>query len=122
MGIKPRTGNVVSLVRGKEPLAGDIGACQEKLRGLSFREAQVLEMIAEGHSNKEIAELIFVSPETVKTYISRLYRKLEVSSRMEAIVKAYGLGMIKAPEPSETPQRRIPDLGSKARSDIASLA
>jgi DNA-binding NarL/FixJ family response regulator len=54
------------------------------LVGLSKREHEVLLFIAEGLSDKEIAEKIFVSVNTVKTHVRRIYDKLLVNSRMEA--------------------------------------
>jgi DNA-binding CsgD family transcriptional regulator len=62
--------------------------------GISEREFEVLELLAEGHSNKEIAERLFVSPHTVKTHLAHLYDKLEVSRRTEAVRKARRLRMI----------------------------
>ena len=62
--------------------------------GISQREWEVLELLAEGHSNKEIAEKLFVSPNTVKTHLGNLYGKLEVSRRTQAVQKARTLRMI----------------------------
>ena len=62
--------------------------------GISDREYQVLELLAEGHSNKEIASSLFVSPNTVKTHLAHLYQKLEVSRRTQAIQKAKSLQLI----------------------------
>ncbi len=62
--------------------------------GISQREFEVLELLAEGHSNKEIAESLFVSPNTVKTHLGNLYGKLEVSRRTQAVQKARALRMI----------------------------
>ena len=62
--------------------------------GISEREFQVLELLAEGHSNKEIAASLFVSPNTVKTHLANLYGKLEVSRRTQAVQKARALRMI----------------------------
>ena len=56
--------------------------------GLSKREFQILELMAEGKSNKEISEELFVSIHTVKSHASNLFEKLEVKSRTQAIVKA----------------------------------
>ena len=67
---------------------------QESL-GISGRELEVLELLASGKSNKEISAKLNVSPNTVKTHVSRLYEKLEVSRRTEAILKARELGMIR---------------------------
>lgn len=62
--------------------------------GISQRELEVLELLAEGHSNKGIAERLFVSPNTVKTHLARLYEKLEVSRRTQAVQKARELRLL----------------------------
>ena len=62
--------------------------------GISERELQVLKLLAEGRSNKEIAIDLEVSPNTVKTHIARLFEKLEVRRRTEAILRARELGML----------------------------
>jgi DNA-binding CsgD family transcriptional regulator len=69
-------------------------AAQETL-GISARELEVLELLAAGRSNKEIAGRLEVSPNTVKTHIAKLFEKLEVSRRTEAILRARELGMIR---------------------------
>lgn len=62
--------------------------------GISEREYDVLVLLAEGLSNKEIADRLFVSPNTIKTHLAHLYQKLEVSRRQQAINKAKELQMI----------------------------
>jgi DNA-binding CsgD family transcriptional regulator len=62
--------------------------------GVSDREVEVLELLAEGHSNQEIADSLFVSPNTVKTHLANLYGKLEVSRRTQAVQKAKQLRLI----------------------------
>ena len=54
----------------------------------------VLSLLAEGHSNKEMAERLFVSPNTIKTHLAHLYEKLQVSRRTQAIHKAKALRLI----------------------------
>lgn len=66
---------------------------QETL-GISGRELEVLELLAAGQSNKEIAIRLEVSPNTIKTHVARLFEKLEVRRRTEAIQRARELGMI----------------------------
>jgi DNA-binding CsgD family transcriptional regulator len=63
--------------------------------GISEREFEVLELLAAGESNKGIAGRLNVSPNTVKTHIARLFEKLDVSRRTEAILRARELGMLK---------------------------
>jgi DNA-binding CsgD family transcriptional regulator len=63
--------------------------------GVSARELEVLELLASGRSNKEIARALDVSPNTIKTHVASLYGKLEVKRRTEAIRRARELGMIR---------------------------
>jgi DNA-binding NarL/FixJ family response regulator len=67
---------------------------QEAL-GISGRELEVLELLAGGCSNKEIARRLDVSPNTVKTHVAKLLAKLEARRRTEAILRARELGMIR---------------------------
>lgn len=62
--------------------------------GISQREYDVLILLSKGHSNKEIAERLFVSPNTVKTHLSHLYDKLDVSRRTQAIHRSKALQLI----------------------------
>jgi DNA-binding CsgD family transcriptional regulator len=62
--------------------------------GISERELEVLELLAAGHSNKEIADRLYVSPHTVKTHVGHLYDKMEVTRRTEAVQKARMLGIL----------------------------
>jgi DNA-binding CsgD family transcriptional regulator len=62
--------------------------------GLSRRELEVLELMAEGLSNHEIAQRLFVSLNTIKTHSSRVFEKLEVNRRTQAVEKARRLGLI----------------------------
>lgn len=62
--------------------------------GLSKREMEVLQLIAEGLSNQEIAARLFVSLNTIKTHSSRIFEKLDVKRRTQAIEKAKRLNLI----------------------------
>lgn len=62
--------------------------------GLTGQEIKVLERLAAGRSNKEIARDLGLSPNTVKTHVGNLYGKLEVSRRTQAIGKARDLSLI----------------------------
>jgi LuxR family maltose regulon positive regulatory protein len=61
---------------------------------LTEREAEVLRLLAAGRSNQEIAESLVISVSTVKTHITRVYGKLDVASRTQAIVKAQELKLL----------------------------
>ena len=54
---------------------------------LTVRETEVLELLAAGRSNGEIARALVVSEATVKSHLARLLRKLEASSRAEAVAR-----------------------------------
>lgn len=62
--------------------------------GLSKRELDVLQLMAEGLSNQEIAERLFVSLNTIKTHTSNLFEKLGVKRRTQAVEKAKRLSLI----------------------------
>lgn len=65
-----------------------------KRLGISKREFEVLELIAAGLSNQEIADRLYVSMSTVKTHVSNILAKLEAGRRTEAIARAKQLRMI----------------------------
>jgi len=54
--------------------------------GLTDRESEILALITQGKSNAEVASLTFLSPNTVKSYIRTIYRKIDVSSRTQAVL------------------------------------
>ncbi|HZZ37359.1 MAG TPA: response regulator transcription factor [Caulobacteraceae bacterium] len=62
--------------------------------GLTGQEVRVLERLAAGQSNKEIARTLGLSPNTVKTHIANLFAKLEVSRRTQAVSKARELHLV----------------------------
>ncbi len=74
----------------------DFSINQKELKrtGISERELEVLQMMAEGNSNREIADALFVSENTIKTHISNLFLKIEAKRRTEAIKKAKEKGLI----------------------------
>lgn len=65
-----------------------INETELKKLNLSNREYEVLQLLARGHSNAEIAENLFLSLSTVKTHVSSLFVKMDVKSRTQAIEKA----------------------------------
>ena len=62
--------------------------------GLTDRECEILDRLATGRSNKELARELGISPNTVKTHVSRVFEKLEVQKRVQAIAKARWLSLI----------------------------
>jgi ATP/maltotriose-dependent transcriptional regulator MalT len=61
---------------------------------ISKREHEVLLLLGRGMSNQEIADALFVSPNTIKTHASRLFEKLDVKNRTHALLKAKKLGIL----------------------------
>ena len=78
------------------PAAGPFTLNEEKLRELAItrRELEILALIARGLSNREIAEKLFVSENTVKTHSSRLFDKLSAKRRTQAVQIGKDLGLI----------------------------
>lgn len=91
---RPREVVVVREVRVPEggPFVLDTGKLKEL--GITQREHEILGLIAEGLSNREIGERIFVSENTVKTHSSRLFDKLGVNRRVQAVQRGRELGLI----------------------------
>lgn len=76
------------------PAAFERNDAAAKSLGLTERECRVLELLAAGQANKEIARTLDVSPNTVKTHVANLFQKLEVERRTQAIQKARELRLL----------------------------
>jgi DNA-binding NarL/FixJ family response regulator len=79
-------GEVVVITGENETSVGGAGDWPGRSAGLSPREAEMLALITQGLSNQEIAERVFVSINTVKTYIRSAYRKIGVTRRAQAMM------------------------------------
>jgi len=71
-----------------------IKAAPELIEPLTEREREILGLLVAGMSNRDIADVLVVSPNTVKTHLEHLYGKLEVRSRLQATVRARELSLI----------------------------
>ena len=67
-----------------------------RLEGITDRESEILALITQGKSNADVARLTYLSPNTVKSYIRSVYRKIDVSSRTQAVI--YGMAHGFAPD------------------------
>jgi len=72
-----------------------VHAAEEEIAALSEQESRVLHLAAKGFTFDEIAQFLQVSPHTVMTYVKRVYRKLHVRSKVEAIYEARRLGWLR---------------------------
>ena len=86
----------LKLTRKKTILSADFVLDESKLQklGISKREHEVLQLMATGLSNQEIADKLFVSLNTIKTHTSNLFLKLEVSRRTQAVQRGKELRLI----------------------------
>ncbi|WP_328974645.1 response regulator transcription factor [Streptomyces canus] len=76
-------------------------AAADDLGSLTTREREVMAWVAEGHSNDEIAQKLFVSPLTVRTHVHRAMTKLGARDRAQLVVMAYQSGLVQALPPEE---------------------
>ena len=83
------TRRVIDKVAKHAPAADDVAAVER----LSERERDVLRLMAEGLSNAEIAQQLFVGEATVKTHVARILQKLPARDRVQAVIVAYRSGL-----------------------------
>ena len=74
----------------------------EDLPDLTRRELEILQLVAEGHSNTQLAKMLWVTEQTVKFHLSNVYRKLDVANRTEASRWAQLHGLLSTPAKHET--------------------
>jgi DNA-binding NarL/FixJ family response regulator len=101
-------GKFRDLTRGRDPASSE----------LSPREEEIVRLIAEGFSNKQIAARLYISTKTVKTHVANILEKLNVKNRTEAVVSAIRKGLIDCRElepPSDFPHPDDPQ-GGESRS------
>ena len=77
--------------------AADTPAASEELAALTAREREILDLVAGGANNQEIAEKLFISEKTVRNHLTAIFDKIGVSSRSQAIVFARDRGLAGRP-------------------------
>lgn len=78
------------------------GIQEERVVRLTKREIEVLALVLEGRSSREVATALFCSKRTIDFHLARIYEKLQVSNRVQAMRRATLLGLVdvRQPEPS----------------------
>jgi DNA-binding NarL/FixJ family response regulator len=61
---------------------------EKNAQSLTEREVEILQLLAFGHTNRDIAEKLFISPDTVKTHLEHIYQKLGATDRTAAVAEA----------------------------------
>ena len=77
-----------------EPAAAAVPATEPEGKKLSGRETEILQLIAKGVSNSEAATMLNLSKATIRTHLEHIYRKLEVTNRVEAVTEGLRKGLI----------------------------
>ena len=85
-------------VRRQLGIRGPRAATREDPAGLTVREQEVLELVAEGLQNREIADKLVLSPRTVDHHVSAVIRKLDARSRAEAVARYREVSVAGAPK------------------------
>jgi DNA-binding NarL/FixJ family response regulator len=83
--------------RKSVPVAVEAEPQPREVRGLTRRELEILQLVSEGHSNAQLARMLWVTEQTVKFHLSNIYRKLDVANRTEASRWAQMNGLLQAP-------------------------
>ena len=89
---------------GGRPAAAPPAPQLDDSPGLTRREVEILQLVAEGHSNAELARMLWVTEQTVKFHLSNIYRKLNVANRTEASRWAQLRGLLATPTPAPLQQ------------------
>jgi DNA-binding NarL/FixJ family response regulator len=109
MGAEPLAGEIEALVRRARLRVADGADDDEGLPedavpdelarlGLTAREAEVLSLVADGYSNGQIAERLFITRKTASVHVSNILAKLEVGTRLEAAAMAHRMGLVRQPD------------------------
>jgi two-component system, NarL family, response regulator LiaR len=91
---KPKTQTIIVEKEVAAPKAFVRNESEIGRRNISKRELEVLELMALGHSNQEIADKLFLSANTIKSHVANLFEKLDAKRRTQAVENAKQLGLI----------------------------
>jgi LuxR family transcriptional regulator, maltose regulon positive regulatory protein len=86
--------DALSSARATDAASKHLAGTRASKQLLTERERAIIEFIAGGQSNKQIARTLGVTPETIKTHVKRIFIKLSAESRAQAVVRAQSLGFL----------------------------
>jgi LuxR family maltose regulon positive regulatory protein len=94
--LKPYFDGLMTAWARRHENGAEVGLKSKLKNPLSAREGAILNLIAEGLSNKEIARNLTIAPETVKSHVKNLFAKLNAEKRAQAVARAQSLGLVSA--------------------------
>jgi DNA-binding CsgD family transcriptional regulator len=89
---------VYGVIRAEHPVTRPHTAAAEDAPTLTPRQHEVLQLLGSGLTTSQMAELMTLSPETVRNHVKSTLRELDAKSRLEAVLKAYRLGLLRRPD------------------------
>lgn len=89
---------VYGVIRAEHPVTQPHAAVAEDAPTLTPRQHEVLQLLGSGLTTSQMAELMTLSPETVRNHVKSTLRELNARSRLEAVLKAYRLGLLHRPD------------------------
>jgi DNA-binding NarL/FixJ family response regulator len=98
---------VERFARGEQPAGDGTPAVHRDLAVLTPRELEVLTLLGRGLSNTELAQALTLSEATVKTHVARIFAKLALRDRAQAVVLAYETGLV-TPGDADNPDLGLP--------------
>ncbi len=109
LGARPLAARIAAILRSlgesaEEPRDPSAGS-RVLVAGLTQRQVEIVRLVAQGFTNKEIAQQLFLSPRTVEMHVANLLNRLECRNRSEAVRKASELGLIEGEEPQTMPRQ-----------------
>ena len=92
--LKPYVDGLLAAWRSRYQSGAEISSISGRTDPLSARESDILNLIAKGLSNKEIARSLAIAPETVKSHVKNIFIKLDAEKRAQAVARAQSLGLV----------------------------
>lgn len=79
-------------------MVSEAAASSSQIYELSIREQEVLSLMAQGMSNRKIAQTLYISEKTVKNHVSNILKKLSVADRTQAVIESLKMGLVRLSE------------------------